>query len=51
MALFLVRFDIEVVGWVMPDETPSDREAWNGKSFAVCRPDRDLKVRITRRCD
>lgn len=51
LALFLVRFDIEVVGWVMPDETPSDREAQNGKSFAVCRPDRDLKVRITRRRD
>jgi len=50
LALFLTSFDIEVMGWVKPDgKTPSDREAQNGEAFAVCRPDRDLKVRVTRR--
>ncbi|KAK0657951.1 cytochrome P450 [Cercophora newfieldiana] len=50
LALFLTWFDVEVVGWVMPDgERPSDREARNGETFALCRPDRDLKLRVTRK--
>ncbi|KAK1749434.1 cytochrome P450 [Echria macrotheca] len=50
LAFFLTWFDLEVVGWVLPDgKTPSDREARSGETFAVCRPDRDLKVRLTRK--
>jgi len=55
LALFLTRFDIEVLGWVVPGVghgqtvKPSDRRAQNGAGFALCRPDRDLKVRITRK--
>ncbi|KAK3329256.1 cytochrome P450 [Apodospora peruviana] len=50
LALLLAQFDFEVVGWVMPDgESRSDRGARNGNGFAVYQPDRDLKVRMTRR--
>ncbi|KAK1754451.1 cytochrome P450 [Echria macrotheca] len=49
LGLLLARFDIEVGGWIMPDGTPSDRPARHGDGFVVPRPDRDLKVRMTRR--
>jgi cytochrome P450 len=50
MALFLARFELEVVEWVVPDGGRGEvREARNGEGMVVCQPDRDLKVRVTRR--
>ncbi|KAK1749889.1 cytochrome P450 [Echria macrotheca] len=49
LALLVTQFDIEVVGWVKHDGSPSDREARNGVGMAVYHPDRDLKVRVKRR--
>ncbi len=50
LALFLTRFEADVIGWMMPDGvTKSERVAKNGDFFVVSRPDRDLKVRVTRK--
>ena len=50
VALFLTQFDIDVVGWVMPDGvTRSERPAEGGVGMVVIQPDRDLKVRVTRK--
>ncbi|KAK3390056.1 cytochrome P450 [Podospora didyma] len=49
LALFMAEFDVEVMGWVMSDGSPSDRKAGNGKGFAICQPDRDLEVRVRKR--
>ncbi|KAK0702331.1 cytochrome P450 [Lasiosphaeris hirsuta] len=48
IALFVAQFEAEVVGWVMHDGSPSDREARNGAGMALSQPDRDLKIRVKR---
>lgn len=48
LAYFVTQFDIEVVGYVMPDGSPSDRPPKHGTGFIVFSPDRDLKVRVKR---
>ena len=50
LASFLAWLDVEMVGWVTRDGVlPSDREGRDEESFALSRPDRDFKVRVTRR--
>ncbi|KAK3356425.1 cytochrome P450 [Lasiosphaeria hispida] len=48
IALFVTQFETEVIGWVMHDGSPSDREARNGAGMALFQPDRDLKIRVKR---
>lgn len=50
LALFLTQFEVEVVGWVTLDgKEASERAAGDIVGMVVTQPDRDLKVRVTRR--
>ncbi|KAK0609450.1 cytochrome P450 [Immersiella caudata] len=50
LVIFLMQFEVEVVGWVMHDGvTVSERPAEGGVGMVVCQPDRELKVKVTRR--
>ncbi|RDW68921.1 cytochrome P450 [Aspergillus mulundensis] len=51
LATLLTRFDIEIVAWVSPDGTKSDRRAQNSREYIGAvgiPPDRELKVRWKR---
>ncbi|KAI1139192.1 cytochrome P450 [Hypoxylon sp. FL0543] len=52
MAIIVAKFDIELIEWVHPDGSPSDRPAQNDKRYAGAAgmpPDRDMKIRWKRR--
>lgn len=52
IALLILKFDIEVIGWARPDGAPSDRPARPDCRFSgvgAMPPDRDLRLRWRRR--